>query len=361
MANVLFVVHGMGNHAAGWETEIASKLEEVAGRYEHFAADPKALWQSVELVPVSYDDVLSQVLAQWKDAAGGVVAFAEANKLPQIGALDWLAPLAKQDPEFFWQSVSDVLIYRLFGTYRAAIRARVARQIVDKVMSLPDRSFDRCTVLAHSLGTSVAHDTLHLLGRTSFAGYANPFSPPNCRFRAVFTLANVSRLLQDDVKPYESIVRGGPRNSTLSNCSRFYNFRHEWDPICIPKPFEPEGWPDQFNRFRTLSHFRDWDVHGFAHYLDNPRVHVPLLNTLCGEDVISADERDATLNDYEPLGGKLKEALELRDDLRRIGGALERLNENSDLATLIGVTREVRATFAGMRQRVEQLKQDLGV
>lgn len=90
-------------------------------------------------------------------------------------------------------------------------------------------------------------------------------------------------------------------------------------------------------------------------------MHIPLLNTICGEELTSADERDETLNAYEPLGGKLKEAAALHDDLRRVGAEFGRLNENSDLATLFDVARNVRATFVGAKQRIGQLKQDLGL
>lgn len=357
--DVLFVVHGMGVHEDGWEASVRAKLEEVAGRYGRFREQPSSLWERLELVPVGYDELFRKTLEQW-EASGDVLGFARSHALVGAPDLSWLEPLADEDKGFFWTHAADVLIYRFFRLQREANRVHVARQIVENVPQAPDRDFGRCTVLAHSLGTAVVHDSLHILATEPLAGMPTGFHPLNARLRGIVMLANVSRVLQDDVVAYKSFVRGGPRNGKSSLCSSFHSFHHELDPFCIPRRFDPfaqaEGWSRLFNAVVALNHFRDWDVHGFGHYLDHPRVHVPLLNLACGENVVTPSEALQAVDAYQKFGGKLEAVPEIQGVLKEVGAQLKRLNENSDLGTLHDVYREVRRLLSEVRERIEELR-----
>ncbi len=357
--NPLFVVHGMGVHAPGWEVEVKSKLEEVAGRYAAFASAPAGLWDLIELVPVGYDDILSNAVDQWRTNAGGIADFAKTNAVFDGFDAQFLEDFANDDPNFFWTHVVDVVLYRFFDLYRGAIRARVAEQIVAKVRTLPSQAFDDCTVLAHSLGTAVTHDTLHLLATEKFGGASAPFDPLSSRFRGIVMLANTSRLLQTDIKAYESVVRGGPRTSSLSNCSQFVNWRHEWDPVCLVRRFAPDKWPAAFNWIDSVSHFRDWNVHDMTHYLDNPRIHIPLINLASGKDVVKPSERTAAIDKYDKFGGRLRTVPEIEAIVQQIIAEVHRLSENSDWKTLFEVIRNVKALIEQLKPLVAQLKDQL--
>lgn len=359
MASVLCVVHGMGVHGQGWSRAIATKLEEVAGRYRAFTGDPAKLWQHVELFEVRYDDVLQAQVDRWRAEAGGVAAFIAQHQLVAGADLSWVEDFADEDPDFFWTHVADVLLYRFFLQHRAAVRARVAAQIVGKVRSLPNRAFDDCAVLAHSLGTAVAHDSLHLIASGTFGGQSRPFDPLSSRFRAVCMLANTSRVLQADILAYDSLVRGGPRNHAKSMCSQFLSWGHKWDPVALVKAYAPDPfdarWPANFNTIGEIAHFRDWNVHGFEHYLDNPRVHVPLINLMCGKDVIRAGERTEKLDRYERFGGRLRTIPEIEARLQAILREVGKLHENSDLRAIFEVVRAVRAEVVALKALVEPL------
>ncbi len=359
--NLLLVAHGMGVHAAGWEQEVRKKLEEVAGRYAAFQPDATRLWNEVELQPVSYDGILSDALAQWKANAGGVMDFVAKNKLPDAGNLDWLGVLAQQDGEFLWNSAGDVVVYRFFRLFRERIRSRVMREIADKVFADPGRHFRDCTIVAHSLGTSVVHDSLQVLGTAPIAGLANALSPPNERFRSIFMLANVSRLIESDVEAFRSIVRGGSQNDTKSYCTRFHSFRHELDPFCVLKPFTPPpaDFDPQFNLIRQLSHYRAMDIHGFEHYLDHPRVHVPLINSACGVDRITPDERDAALAGYAKFDGMFAAVPEIQASVQELRTQIGRLGAGADLGTLLDAALHVRRIVDEIRKRIDQLHIDL--
>ena len=195
-------------------------------------------------------------------------------------------------------------------------------------------------VVAHSLGTAVAADALALLGTTPFNG-SNAFLAGREKFKHVFTLANVSRLLEDDVDPYTSVLHPDsamftptPANPPPAYCARFTSFRHVLDPFCWLLPFEPPSWGSDFTNVNDLTHLRAINVHGFEHYLDNPRVHIPIINGIFERPVISATAREQAIANYPTIAGPCI------DELRALGRALQDLPRPTDLQdVLICVTK----------------------
>jgi len=300
--HVLFVVHGMGvTDPVGWADSAMAKLMEVAKRYEqkHF---PMAYFENnVIVVPINYSDILTAKVAEWQTDAAGVDAFARTNKVEDHGVLRWLEASDDVQRKFLWSHISHVILYRFFPLIRERIRVSVIRQIMEGIeREFVGQTECRCSVLAHSLGTSVAHDCLHILGSNptwkdpeTEKVWRNAFKPDDFRFSGIFMVANVSRLLQTDIKAYESIVRPGPSLDRSSYCASYYDVRHTLDPIPMPFPFEPDGWqpgPDVI----AVQHIRDWNIHSLEHYLDNPGVHIPLLRKLAGTRSIGhRDEHEA--------------------------------------------------------------------
>lgn len=351
---MLFVIHGMGIHAADWADAVRAKLDETAARYPGLQG--QSLWDRVELIPLRYDDRLAEVLAQWQAAAGPVSAFAEANKLAGSGSLAWLDGVAAEAAGFFWSHLADVVIYRFLKMYRDSIRAAVADQIIGPLMELPvaARDFNRVVFVAHSLGTAVLHDALHLLGTGRFAGHASIFAAPNARFRALFTLANTSRLLQTDIKAYESIVQPGPQNKLHSNCSLFYNYAHELDPVCAVWRFAPEHFSPRHYHHDVLRHYRDWNIHDFSHYLDNPRVHVHLINQLLGGRAISKKEFIAAVDQaaYPQFAGRFQDVPALQAKLRELQAIYGALREDSDLGDLLKAVAKTSLILGDIRDLI---------
>ena len=96
-------------------------------------------------------------------------------------------------------------------------------------------------------------------------------------------------------------------------CRHYINAKHDWDPFPRPKEFKPlDDWPDVATRKEgryvpiTINAFQHKNIHGFSHYLSNPKVHVPLFRRLLPiEGVISDDELSTASALYEsatPLG-----------------------------------------------------------
>jgi len=348
----LILVHGMGDYASGWEAEIKTKLEECASRYNNLRQIN--IWDKIDVIPVLYNDVFVDAVNQWKAAAGPVSAFAAANAMPGSGSLAWLDDIEAEGGDFFWTAVADVIIYRFFKLFRDRVRASVAEQIIDPLLAASPPDFDRAVIVAHSLGTSVTHDTLHLLGTTAFAKYANAFSAPTERFRAIFMLANVSRVLQTDIKAYDSIVRPGPRNSTTTDCGRFYNFRQDVDPFLVVKRFSPVDFNGQLFTREVLTHYRHWNIHGFTHYLDHPRVHVRLFNKLLG-DVVPPMEFIAAINNYPQFGGTFKDVPALQAEIVKLTALVASLGEDSSIESLMRVVVKARGILSQIKTIIDNL------
>jgi hypothetical protein len=311
MKHNLFLVHGMGVHETdSWVDDVKEKLQEVAGRYEYF--DGVDLEDRINFLPISYDEKLAELLTLWKENTSEMQSFLNDQELdPGLNiptVLGWLDNADEKEKNLFWSHVSDVLVYRFFLTYQASIRASVALQFVEGINWIKENNPDNqgSTVVAHSLGNIVAHDALHMLGTNQFDDI-QAFEPEDWTFQNLFSLANVCRIMQTDFDPYESIIRpvsaGGDAYYYY-----FINAYHELDPFTLACRFAPDNWSEGYLDL-TLSHFHHWNIHGFNHFLDHPRVHIPLLKSITSMDCISQQEMQTAYNKYEEskrFGGKLK-------------------------------------------------------
>ena len=304
MARVLFLVHGMGVHGADWASEVRTTLGEVASRYDKYDT-PEAFFAKVEIVPVTYDSVFAEQLARWQDAADDLKAFTEAERV-NLGTgtafFNWLATATEQENNFFWSHMVDVLLYRYVQDVTKQVRLHVMREIAGALEErMRGGQIVRATVLAHSLGTAVAHDALHGLGSIELDG-SRAFMAENFAFQSLVTLANVSRVLQTAPGPYESAVFPRTRERPGGYVRRYFDFRHAADPIPAVRPFAPVGWARGLSAVLGLDFFRAFNVHGFSHHLDSPRVHIPLLNALVARS-IPADEAEAAISAYPRVAG----------------------------------------------------------
>jgi hypothetical protein len=153
---------------------------------------------------------------------------------------------AEVDATGFWSHAADALLYRLSSTVRERVKVRVAKQIIDEVTKQYDTEQESLwSVIAHSLGTAVAHDALDMLATGHVPGApVNAFDPKIEQANVIAMVANTSRLLETVVDAYESAVKPGRAGQAGRDCLRFLNFRHFLDPFTIPQMFHPQAWPD---------------------------------------------------------------------------------------------------------------------
>lgn len=308
--HILFFIHGMGVHDETWHEAGLRQLKTAFREYESL----KALDFDAQFlcVPVVYDDILARTRERanadfdaFKAAVLADIEPADAALSSVEAELDKYADLiGAGDDSFVWTHILDVMLYRFAKTIRMGIDVSVAEQITRVISQNGHMTW---SVLAHSLGTSVAHNVINSLHNTGFPGAPNgpiaPLDPLQSRCATLAMIANVSHVLQrNDAKVFETRVMPGSASAGRL-CAYYLNARHKLDPFTVPKPFDPDLWPDpatfSMDRYQNLrvSHLRfESDelprVHAFEHYLMNPRIHVPLFRSIFGTNIVPPEEYD---------------------------------------------------------------------
>ena len=213
----------------------------------------------------------------------------------------------------------DVLLYR-YTDVGEQIRVAVAKSIVEELIkgSKP-RAFH---FIAHSLGTSVLHDTLHKMYSSKpwrdKKKINSLFTPRNYTADSVMMVSNVSRVVQSFKQAYKSRVKPGTRGV----CDSFLNINHKYDPFCQVMPFDPDSEWRIGRNFEDLNPrlITDPNTHDLSHYLANPSVHVPVFKQLFGNDSITAAQAGKALGAYKPksLNNSVTQLrLELEETVRK--------------------------------------------
>ena len=292
--HVIFLIHGMGTFTKGWSEDTQKQISSLYATYNISKQLPfDELFRFEE---ITYNGRFDTLRKQWKDSAAAVLKELKKGGLPDAAANDLANTEAgSTTEEFFGSHVLDVLLYRFIPQVAEEARALVAKRIQD-VISPKTGDLPRWSVIAHSLGTSVTHDSLHAMftqqvnGRTLLG---------LTKAQAVVMVANVSRVLeQDTVDVYKSVVHPGLFENGI--CDNYVNVFHEWDPFPRPKAFRPlADWPDVATRqsrperfvSAAINAFQHKNVHALSHYLSDPKTHVPIFRALLPiEGAISDDE-----------------------------------------------------------------------
>lgn len=309
--NIVFLIHGVGQHTADWCDIVggpANALRIAAKNYSYFTARP--FDEAVEFVPIRYDDIFDRILAGWAEASGKLREIAGTFSPMLDSGLMFLSKADSGSPAV--AIGGDVPLYKGFRLFRHRVLMRVVAEMASTIAARTQTgqgtppSFH---VIAHSLGTTVAHDAIHSLGieewpeeplaserdpdgvrkeKSSFdaAKSAGVFRNGSFRLGSLFQISNTSLLLHTTaVSPLESIVRPGQYLQT------FFNVDHAYDPISKVRPFAiPASW-GAMARGVSVRHLYEPNIHGFAHYLLHPQVHASIFKQLCPDFHLTAAEK----------------------------------------------------------------------
>ncbi len=313
----VFLAHGMGTYQAGWDRPYCEAVLKALMNYSPFKGMTAAQIEAahIRFVPLTYDGVLDGFRKRWKTQADGV-APAIAKEWP-AGKLLFSALTDSGDAQgvpkgFFWSHLLDPLLWYTLPTARMAVMSQVAGQLVDELARMYKEEGDNTScVLAHSLGTSVVHDSLvglRLMPERVLAGkpIPNVFKPGLHRWRLVATIANVSKLLQALTTPDAavSVDQFDPEHSALapalddSLCDVFLNARHRIDPFTWPRQFAPT-WSMNYANVETVEFKDPTQVHDFDKYLANPKVHVPLFQLMFSSQMCTQAEQAAVQAQFD--------------------------------------------------------------
>lgn len=289
MFKLLFLIHGMGAGARpssdpNWHTGVLEGLRKSAKPFKHdkdlVLTSPKA--GQILVVPLTYHQFFDDIRAKWSAQSpsnAGWLPLLEALAFSDPQALTKLPTWVTAAGEFFWTHVLDVLLYRYVADFTVPIRDDIATQIAEAwhKADLINGANTPVHFISHSLGTSVLHDSISTLAQEP------SFSSGTHRISMIMTCANVSSVLETNFGAYTSLDRpidADPPPEGMTNSYR--SFRHELDPITVVKTFRGDNhaWPPSGYRDEVLIDVKDWNVHGYSHYLDNPVTHFPLFERL---------------------------------------------------------------------------------
>ncbi len=378
MKNVIFFVHGIGRHRQGWvdgtpeEPGPVAALDAAMKRYACFGG--KGLRDFVDVVEVRYDDLFDLVLSKWAELADDLGPI--GGTIDWIGEVQQLLSTVDDDTNLYAGYGGDLLLYGGFDLVARAVRLRVASVFAGEVFARHLRAHDlgeefpKFGIVAHSMGTAVAHDALwtlatadflqdgSTLGRSKAVAKAPGLAAPSTltpdqldHFEQVKagTTAHPDKpmpfpldtlLLVSNVIPLMSRVKGDYLSATyegLLQCAAFRDVNNRYDPICNVKRFDVGARTN--GRRIAVDHIHEKNVHGFGHYLANPRVHMPLLTRLTGvvtpDDIVTANEEAEAR--WHGLGGALKD--QARAQIRE---QLEAILTTGDIPQLLAVIRALK-------------------
>lgn len=292
--HVLIVIHGMGVYVdqdgkpvPDWTDSVTDVLKLQYQKYPSLLTDFDELF---EVVHVDYDTVFDQLLKRWADEAEAIENHGVESAEIATRMLGWLSGGQAHDENFAWTHVGDVVLYHYFNLLRQRVKVHVAKQIHTALQPRQgEGAVTRWSIIAHSLGTIVAHDVLHAMSASTPNEPGVPLlSSIAPKPRVVAMLANVSKTLEHEAKVYESqVIPGRACRSYLSANNKFDPFVQE--NLLVPKSFDPTGvaaWDEAKGQGMYMDieteNVNELNVHSAENYLVNPAVHIPLFRAMCG-------------------------------------------------------------------------------
>jgi hypothetical protein len=295
----LFLVHGIGDFHKDWSLSIQKLLRDA---YAQYAIPASLAWEAdFQLVEITYNDIFDEIREAWRQNAEAASQALVASGLGLSSAKQLVeAANGATGDDFFRTHILDVVLYRFFKPITERVGQSVRKQILERLNAFPSNETPSWSILGHSLGSAVVHDTLHAMFTQLVDGrlLGDRFKPD-----FVFMVANVSRVLwgkggdffASEVRPHSLESRG--------MCFKYCNYDHVLDPFTKVERFHPPPaeWFPPGGDVKALYEYvqlaiediQDVNVDGLAHYLSHPDVHVSLFRTLLWPTAITKDELDA--------------------------------------------------------------------
>ncbi|MEE9367427.1 MAG: hypothetical protein V3V05_01045 [Pontiella sp.] len=342
--HVVFLIHGMGKYVNDdgmpndWASDWITLLETEAGKYNYFQQPGKSLSELITWVPITYDvyfhhywKYLAETLAELKPEL--------ATKFPDLATdLPTADTMTNQNLYTHW---ADPLLW-FASEFHQLVVAFVHEHLLKNIKAVEDHYQNlgqglqvQTSIIAHSLGTAVAHDALAML--PAVISDLHTTNPDTLIINNLHTIANVSRILELDALPVYadpvSVKRWEDPNR--SYCNSFYHYHNEYDPFTWLRRFHADQVPVGGTQVQIKTLEGDiMGIHGMENYLANPRVHGPILNSFANySDIVTAADIDtyeatATTIDHTNLPGTIQEIVSNEDHLDLDQSeALEKLKE----------------------------------
>ena len=282
---VLILLHGMGVHTSeSFKKEVVDGANNALKRYASYK--DINFNDKVHIRSISYDHLFENMRKEMKESGSGIQEFIK-NKLGGVnlpGYFDELLNIEASlgDDEFIYTHVLDVIFY--ISLLSESVRLYVCKKILEVMSDYQETtSFN---ILAHSLGTAVAHDALDKLFTTGPSTNIE-LNVDEHKLRSIWLIANVSNIITHFsglTGPYESLVKPGEGGCTV----KLYNGFNRFDPFTLKvfKRFDPDNsnnWLEdaafkfRYKRLKTEKVSRA-NTHDIMGYLEDPVICHPFLN-----------------------------------------------------------------------------------
>jgi len=209
-----------------WFDDWITALTEASHQFSAFTSAGKPLNERVHFVPITYDQKIQayweapQFSRQWKDEPS-LFAFLD-GKLMSVFK-QFIDGSAAQK-EFFWTHWADVLIWR----FAPEVRRLLIGFIIQKMLEANANA--DCSIIAHSLGTSVIHGVLNGM-LTEQKGW-QPGTTTVRFLGLVSCVADVHVLGHDEAPAYHAPVRASKDPArTRDLCAQLLHLHHRLDPF----------------------------------------------------------------------------------------------------------------------------------
>ncbi|MFN3835298.1 MAG: hypothetical protein ACK4NO_05300 [Glycocaulis sp.] len=244
--HIVFLVHGMGTYVRqngelnnSWHEYAKACMKACYEQYEEFTG-ASTFEEAYEIVEINYDTIFNSVLRDWRDLAEEINAFAPNDAIRFLS--DVFERGGSVEDNFLWTHFGDVLFYRFAPTVRHYVQVAVADQIARKLraeQAASNRQFwqsRQWSIVAHSLGTRVVHDTLsnvaaHMVRMNADGNWPEP--------SVVAMISNVSRVIELRANGLPSAYAANLRPGV--NCFHYLSVCHRFDPFTVLDPFRPGG------------------------------------------------------------------------------------------------------------------------
>jgi pimeloyl-ACP methyl ester carboxylesterase len=351
MTRVILLVHGMGVHGSDWAKDAIAGLTKAAKTYQLDGKLGATIKKgAVAIKTVEYDSQFTQILGRWGNDSRTLADYIAANSLAvPANLISWLNNADNTENNFLWSHVIDVILYRFFSEITTSVRVHVMQQIAQAWKDALDiDSTARVTIVAHSLGTSVAHDSLALLSTKPPQG-CDGFLAGDRRLAGIFMVANVSRELETLPQVYDSTIAPPSVRGSNAYTAELFNVHHELDPFTAPRPFKPAWGGNDYSDITTTA-IREFNTHSFERYIDDPRFHVPLLRSIFGFDAVSEPASAAAIAAYDAASGPPCPQV-LADFVQDCRQRIQIIEDSSDIKTLIAAGVHFLADIEAVRAR----------
>ncbi len=290
-----------------WANSAKAVLEDLYKQYDILKRIP--FDDRFETVGINYDTVFNNLIKRWAEQSAAL----RATGVPIEGVVgdvfQWLESGAKQEDNFAWTHIADVVLYRFFDLVRQRVKTQVAKQITAVLKPNNKGSVTGWSVISHSLGCAITHDVLHAMDSTTpnEAGISILDSMvPSASVVAM--IANVSKVLESDMQVYDSQVVPPTPLKPNTACFNYLSASHKLDPFLLPEKFDPKDeaeWKEA-KKQKTfidvrIDNIHEINVHSFKNYLVNPTVHIPLFERMAGNGTIKTAEKDAALAGFKKV------------------------------------------------------------